>query len=241
MGSGAESWGSTMRISRARVESAPRYFAIVRATRGATAEPWRQNSTMAPTTISGFSAGANEGSGQFQFDGRFSGNGFSDFLLGILNLTREDVGRFRDAWVEDDGKVIAVYTRNGGGNRDHWSFSYPDETPGEKCPCTGCIITHRLPKHALYTKDQDDEFDCTYCTVWFRVPERQHTFLKDLAEAPRDMDERWQRAIDELKAGKRPDVIEAMRPTMEKIAEWVKKGGDVKATDLDQAGSGGKE
>lgn len=33
--------------------------------------------------LDGFSAGANEGSGQFQFNGSLSGNSFSDFLLGL--------------------------------------------------------------------------------------------------------------------------------------------------------------
>ncbi|MGI8672746.1 MAG: hypothetical protein ACR2LU_09080 [Luteitalea sp.] len=33
--------------------------------------------------LDGFSAGANEGSGQFLFNGAASGNSFSDFLLGV--------------------------------------------------------------------------------------------------------------------------------------------------------------
>ena len=50
----------------------------------------------------------------------FGENAASDWLLALLDLTRADVGRFRDAYVTDDGTQIAVYTRNGGGNREHW-------------------------------------------------------------------------------------------------------------------------
>lgn len=48
----------------------------------------------------------------------FGVNPMADIILATLGLTREDVGRFRDAFVAD-GK-IAIYTRNGGANRECW-------------------------------------------------------------------------------------------------------------------------
>ena len=88
----------------------------------------------------------------------------ADALLALIGLTPGDVGRYRDCYLTKDGR-IAVYTRNGGGNRECWGS---DEDP---CNCPGCVIEERLPKHPLYLSDEDDEFDCTYATIYFRLPE----------------------------------------------------------------------
>lgn len=47
-------------------------------------------------------------------------NPMADQLLACLGLTRSDVGRFRDISVSEGS--IAVYTRNGGGNRECWCY-----------------------------------------------------------------------------------------------------------------------
>jgi hypothetical protein len=122
-------------------------------------------------------------------------------ILATLDLTPQVVGRLRDAWVEADGVGgyrIAVYTRNGGGNREHWGFSYPDRASGSGCPCPGCIQTHVLPTHPLYLFDRDDEFDFTYCTTYFRLPERYETELRATARLePVNTDEAWRAALGE--------------------------------------------
>ena len=147
----------------------------------------------------------------------FGENPASDFLLALLDLTKADVGRFSDAFVTADGTEIAVYTRNGGGNRDHWD---DEKEEGETCSCTGCIIGYRLPKHPLYLRDEDDDFDRTYATVFFRVPEAALPLVKDLAEQ-RDPNALWLSTLKELKEGKRPEVVEAMRPLMETLKQMV--------------------
>jgi len=55
----------------------------------------------------------------------FGENLAGEAILATLGLTTGDVGRYRDCFVTE-GK-IAVYTRNGGGNRDYcwcsaWSY-----------------------------------------------------------------------------------------------------------------------
>ena len=71
--------------------------------------------------LDGFSAGANEGSGQFQFNGSFSGNAFSDFLLGLPFRSNAQIntrgGRPLEAtasefaaFVQDDWKVNSHLT-----------------------------------------------------------------------------------------------------------------------------------
>lgn len=146
-------------------------------------------------------------------------------LLAILG--NPEVGWFRDAWVEkgEDGKpVIAIYTRNGGGNREHYCHFQGCPTcsnkrgycgcwedcetghkkgctcpsPGTDCACTGCIATYGLPAHPNYLRDQDDDFDCTYATFYFRVPDEYQQALASVAVDHVDTDQRWMDVIDAI-------------------------------------------
>ncbi len=103
----------------------------------------------------------------------------ADVLLAILGLDRSKVGRFRDAWVETDGDdvVIAVYTRNGGGNREEcWCVTldlayhfYPATEHTEKVTRTvktkrvtldgGLVVESPLPENEWY----DEEVDVAVC------------------------------------------------------------------------------
>jgi hypothetical protein len=191
----------------------------------------------------------------------FGQNRLSDVILATVDLTKEDVGRFRDCFVTE-GK-IAVYTRNGGGNRGCWhrhdldcgnsrckhhveqrevdefrevkksGFTtyertgkrviedrYICEVPNSpECACPGCIITHRLPKHPNYLYDCDDDYDCTYATVYFSFPEQHREFLRSLESGPFEPTQRWLSALEDVKQGKRPEVVEQMRPVMEAIGK----------------------
>jgi hypothetical protein len=102
-------------------------------------------------------------------------------LMAALNLKAADVGRFRDCYLTDAGE-IAVYTRNGGGNRD----DYQD-------------VFDALEKHPQYLRDEDDDFDCTYATIYFSVPD---TLDRDaLAAIAPEMkrDEAWQVFLETLR------------------------------------------
>lgn len=133
----------------------------------------------------------------------FGSQPVAGLALALLDLTPKAVGRFRDAWFERiDGDVcVAVYTRNGGGNRDCW------EEGNDDCTCTGCTTTRILPAHPLYISDQDDDFDCTYATFYFRLPSEPPKSLVGLLQMvksgvkqdPIDTSERWQKALDSLK------------------------------------------
>lgn len=118
-------------------------------------------------------------------------------LLSLLGSP--NVGRIRDAWVEkgERGPVIAIYTRNGGGNRVHSG----DGPEGIECSCVGCIAQYRLPAHSQYIRDTDDAFDFTYATFYFTPPE-SHTVLESLTKIaidPVDTSARWLAAIEALK------------------------------------------
>lgn len=74
------------------------------------------------------------------------------FILPMLGEKHPDeYPRFRDCFVENN--QIHVYTRVGGGNRD---CGYGED---------------ELQAHPNYIEDFDDDFDSTYATYVFSVPE----------------------------------------------------------------------
>lgn len=80
----------------------------------------------------------------------FGTNPNADMILAAINLTKDDAERYRDCWVEENR--ICIRTRTGGGNRE----DYPNET---------------LTSHPNYLYDEDDDFDSTYATYYFKLPE----------------------------------------------------------------------
>jgi hypothetical protein len=111
-----------------------------------------------------------------------------EYMQPILDL------RIRDTWVErqpDGPPVLAVYTRNGGGNREH---------TGED-GCTACA-GEKATEHPAYLSDADDEFDSTYRTYRLAFPADLPTdykeALNEVAEEPRDMSKIWHMAIDAI-------------------------------------------
>lgn len=130
----------------------------------------------------------------------FGMNPSASVLLKMLNLTEEDIGRFRDAYMQD-GKIV-IYTRNGGGNRGHWDFVYDKNAEGADCPCPGCKMDYVLSAHPNYVRDYDDDFDSTYAYVVFDVPEKYREFVTTLtgsqAQEVQTVCEKFQTLIKEL-------------------------------------------
>ena len=149
----------------------------------------------------------------------FGNSAQAPLVLALLDKPGGYFGRFRDAWIEqcEDGSLrLAVYTRNGGGNREHYD---DDRKAGPDCDCTGCIATFQLPRDPLYITDRDDDFDATYATFYFRVPDGAEDKLRALAkeqgielpedwtlvsiaQVPPDMRERWEAAIEAIKSAR---------------------------------------
>lgn len=124
----------------------------------------------------------------------------------LLVLDDLDVGRFRDLFIETTDVpgqyVLAVYTRNGGGNRPDYERQI-----------------EAMRAHPLYLSDADDNFDETYATFRFRFDpiatwdaaveqgrmsdgegniearERFVELMELVATPPVDTDERWKEAI----------------------------------------------
>lgn len=74
-------------------------------------------------------------------------------ILPMLGRKQEDYPRFRDCYVTDENN-IAIYTRVGGGNRN---CGFGEEA---------------LYDDENFIKTYDDEFDNTYATYEFKVPDR---------------------------------------------------------------------
>jgi len=143
----------------------------------------------------------------------FGQNPLSPAVLGLVDLDQQAVGRFRDCWVERraGGYVVCVYTRNGGGNRDHYSDT---QAAGTTCTCTGCIATYRLPAHPLYLGDDDEEDDQTYATFEFRVPKEREGLAEGLVTEPEDRlpEEKWKQLFELFeKHPEDPQVQQIMR------------------------------
>ena len=83
-------------------------------------------------------------------------NGFNPacvFIMPMLGRKQAEWPRFRDCWVTEEGN-IAIYTRVGGGNRN---CGYGEE---------------QLYEDPNFLDTYDDEYDTTYATYEFKVPEK---------------------------------------------------------------------
>lgn len=130
------------------------------------------------------------------------GNQRSRGQILIALLGDPDVGRYRDAWVEKSPEtgdpIIAIYTRNGGGNRECYCDDYDLTHPADGCLAQ---VNADLTAHPLYIRDEDDSFDCTYATFYFRAPEEHRETLAGVAGDPVDTGERWARIIAAIGGG----------------------------------------
>ena len=83
-------------------------------------------------------------------------NGFNPacvFIMPMLGRKQDEYPRFRDCFVTEEHN-IAIYTRVGGGNRD---CGYGEE---------------KLYEDENFLTTYDDEYDCTYGTYEFKVPDK---------------------------------------------------------------------
>lgn len=92
-------------------------------------------------------------------------------ILPMLGRKPEDYPRFRDCFVTEN-KNIAIYTRGGGGNRD---CGFGEE---------------ELYNDPNFIKTYDDDYDITYATYEFKVPEK------------------WKSDFDKIMNGKLSEVSE---------------------------------
>jgi hypothetical protein len=101
-------------------------------------------------------------------------------ILPMLGKHANEYPRFRDCFATD-GK-IKVFTRLGGGNREDYQAEID--------------ILRAMPE---YVTDYDDEFDCTYATFVFKVPEK------------------WQKDYDLIIGGSFKDISEEYKQEIYRV------------------------
>jgi hypothetical protein len=111
----------------------------------------------------------------------FGTNPNSEQLLSLLGKTKSDFGRFRDVYVED-GHIV-VHTRNGGGNRE----DYED-------------VFDEMSEHPWYVRDADDDFDCTYANIYFKIPDNMIQSYVGLLDQGHNPTESWKKMLETLKS-----------------------------------------
>jgi hypothetical protein len=79
-------------------------------------------------------------------------NPIADKILMLLNMKREDFGRYRDIYMKDGGDRIIVYTRTGGAS----SAFFLEQTKA-------------IAQHPLFVEAWDDSFDPTYHYITFSI------------------------------------------------------------------------
>lgn len=171
------------------------------------------------------------------YNALFGRNPMSRLLLSMLNLTEGDVGRFRDCYLargdrfereaaeNDEAKAkelekkdlrIVVYTRNGGGNRDDYES-----------------VTDTLQALPDYLTDYDDDFDCTYASYEFKVPEKFKATADELvglgAVSEVSPQERFKTLIANLQSGNDSDpavkrALEVGKEIVGRLEESMKDG-----------------
>ena len=94
-------------------------------------------------------------------------------IMPMLGRKMSEYPRFRDCFVTEEGN-IAIYTRVGGGNRN---CGFGEEA---------------LYEDKNFLKTYDDDFDCTYATYEFKVPEEwKEDFDKIVAKKYREVSDKY--------------------------------------------------
>jgi hypothetical protein len=116
----------------------------------------------------------------------------STLLLQALGLSRADFYRYRDCYRAADD-MVAVYTRGGGNNR--WVYDEDGDQTDQENP------QHlALRQHPLYEADEDDDYDSTYRTFYFRAPDELRANLANIPVGKK-RDQAWAEFLASLREG----------------------------------------
>lgn len=155
-------------------------------------------------------------------------NGLATAFLVMLNITKSQIPRYRDCYW--DGNNIVIYTRTGGGNRDYYESetscreNYPEYFGKEDSPSGPW--NEDLRKLPEYVRDEDDSFDSTYASFYFRIPEQFKHFTENLTAA-QSPQEKFKEILEVLQS---PNAMEdpriqklkqVLEPVFKKITESV--------------------
>jgi hypothetical protein len=160
------------------------------------------------------------------YNALFGVNQAAPVLLAMLGIDSGAVPRFRDCFLSE-GR-IAIHTRTGGGNREMYEneesarSNYPEYFTGKDDPSGPW--NDDLRKLSGFLHDEDDDFDSTYATFYFDVPEKFKHLIEKLPEGV-DPAKRWQDALESLRTASPDDPqVKKLAEVFAPLFEGIKKG-----------------
>lgn len=172
-------------------------------------------------------------------------NPFASVLLAVLGLRRDGVPRYRDCYWT--GTEIAVYTRTGGGNRDYYENAagcrdnYPEYFEEGNDPPSG-PWNDDLRALPTFQRDEDDDYDCTYATFYFGVPEPMAWVIPHLSAEDKEPAQKWQEFMDKMRDPAKSEdaqvqrAVKAMEPLFAQLTEALNKTPNSALSGSDAAG-----
>ena len=155
----------------------------------------------------------------------FGNNPLAGVTLEALQLSPNDIPRFRDAYFDAEENQLVIYTRTGGGNRDY--YGDPDGYDNEDYEGP---FNSDLERHPEYVRDEDDDFDSTYAYFYFNVPESFKPIFETFKSLGAGQDpnptERFAKMIEDLQSGNSTPDTERALAVGKTIAEQITKAID---------------
>ena len=136
----------------------------------------------------------------------FGENENADKILDLIDINRENFGRYRDCWLNPEGTIATVLSRVGGGNRQNYEYVYEN-----------------LKLHIRYIGYKEEPGDSTYVYFNFSIPDNKIEEAKKIA--PKEKHKTvCQMFHDEIKEAEEDPESPAAKK-MEKIADQIMNGG----------------
>lgn len=112
----------------------------------------------------------------------FGENEDTPVLLGMIGVNKAYFDRFRDVELIKNGTRIRVMTRLGGGNREDYESTWT-----------------KIRGHELYVADFDDDFDCTYAYIEYKIPKEFKKAAKSMFKGePVSFSEKFNKELKEM-------------------------------------------
>lgn len=145
----------------------------------------------------------------------FGTNPAIGLLLGFLGIFKDTadkwpLGRLRDAYTNEEGTRIFIFTRNGG----------LDESESAK------IENNFRDNHPHFVASHIDSFDSTYVTYEFGVPAEYTFAVHEIAQVTDTMPpmERMSKLLSDLHSGKDNELTKNAKEVGEKIFGAIQRG-----------------
>lgn len=130
----------------------------------------------------------------------FGTNPLAGVALEALQLSPDDIPRFRDAYFDAEENHLVIYTRTGGGNREYYGGPDGYDNADYEGP-----FNEDLEAHPNYLRDEDDDFDSTYAYFYFSIPESFAPIFETFKSlgAGQDLNptEKFAKMIEDLESG----------------------------------------